>query len=117
MMIDPEMKQAIRNEIKQQMNVILNCVLRSSTNETQEIEQIYPGAPLLDKRPVMHPYGLVSRAPAGKIGVTARLGEHIGSRIIVGVRDVNRADMPLEEGDTCLYDEQGNKIEIGRAHV
>lgn len=111
-MIDPEMRQAIKQEIKQQMNVILNCVLRDSTTETQEIEQVYPGAPLLDKRPVMHPYGLVSRAPAGKIGVTARLGEHIGSRIILGVRDENRADMALNEGDTCLYDEHGNRIAL-----
>lgn len=117
-MIDPELKRAIKNEIMQQMNVVLNCILKSSDTESQEIEQVYPGAPLLDKRPVIHPYGLVSRAPAGKLGVTARVGEHTGARIIIGVRDENRAGFDfINEGDVCLYDENGNKILLNASGI
>lgn len=116
-MLSPEIKKAIRQEIKQQMNVILNCVLQESTTEDQEIDQVYPGATLLEKRPVVHPYGLVSRAPKGTIGVTARVGEHIGSRLILGCRDTERADIDLNEGDVCLYDANGNQIELNAQGV
>ncbi len=116
-MLTPEIKRLIRHEIKQQMNVILNCILQESTTEEQEIDQVYPGAALLDKRPVVHPYGLVSRAPKGTIGVTARVGEHIGSRIILGCRDSERANIDLDEGDVCLYDANGNQIELNAQGV
>lgn len=109
-MLDPEMRRAIRHEIKQQMNVILNCVLQDSTTEDQVIDQVYPGAPPMQSRPIVHPYGLVSRAPAGTIGVTARVGEHMGARMILGCRDSARADMELAEGDVRLYDAFGNSL-------
>jgi len=110
-MLDAEIRREIRREIKNHLNIILNCQLGESTTEDQEIEQVFPGAPKLNKRPIVHPYGFVSRAPKGKLGVSAQVGEHIGARIILGVRDDARADMSfLEDGEACLYSENGEKI-------
>ena len=110
-MLDPEVKREIRREIRNAINIILNCQLGESTTEDQEIEQVYPGAAKLNKRPVVHPFGFVSRAPKGKLGVTAQVGDHPGARIIIGTRDAARADMSfLEEGEGCLYSVAGEKI-------
>lgn len=116
-MLTPEVRKAIRQEIRQYMSIILNCSLQASTNEDQEIEQCYPGGPLTEKRPVVHPYGFVSRAPAGTLGVTARVGEHPGARIILGCRDSNRADIDLDEGSVCLYDANGNQLTLDSVGV
>lgn len=109
-MMDPEIRREIKREVRNAINLILNCDLGASTNEDQEIGQVFPGAPKLDKRPVVHPFGLVSRAPQGKLGVTAQVGEHPGARIIIGVRDSARAEIALEEGEACLYNAFGEKI-------
>lgn len=97
------------------VNVILSCILQDGGLEDQEIEQAVPGAPRMDKRPVVHPYGYVSRAPAGTIGVSAQVGEHPGARIIIGARDKSRASMGfLKEGDVCIYNAKGEKIVLSQ---
>jgi phage gp45-like len=116
-MMTPEVLREIRREVRNQLSVILNAKLGESTTEDQEIIEPVPGGPTMAKRPVVHPYGLVSRAPQGKLGVTGRVGEHPGARVILGVRDVNRADIELEEGELCLYDETGNKIFLKKEKV
>lgn len=109
-MLTPEVIRAVRMEVRNYINVIMNSVLGESTTEDQEIEQYVPGAAKMPSRPVAHPYGLCSRAPAGKIGVTARLGDHPGALILLGVRDNNRSNLALQEGEVCLYNEFGQAI-------
>jgi hypothetical protein len=117
-MLDPEIRREVRREVRTFMNIILNCLTGESTTEDQEIDQVFPGAPKLAKRPVVHPFGFVSRAPAGKVAVTAQVGEHPGARIILGVRDSKRAEMSfLEEGEACLYSETGERIVLRKDKV
>lgn len=116
-MIDGEMMRFMREEIKRQVNVILSG---SSGNNTQFIEDIqnqYPGSPPVPGRPVMHPYGFASRAPANTIQVIARVGDHPGNRMVLGHRDSAR---PLiGSGETILYNQYGQQIylEKGKIHI
>ena len=112
MTLTPEMMLAVRREVRNHLNIILNCTLGASTNEDQEIVEPVPGGPRMPKRPVVHPYGFVSRAPEGKIGVTGRVGEHPGAQVILGVRDSGRAAIALDEGEAALYNEFGQIIRL-----
>jgi hypothetical protein len=116
-MLSPDIKREIRREIRTYINIIMNCNLGESTTEDQEIDQVFPNAPKMDKRPVVHPFGLVSRAPQGKLAVTAQVGEHPAARIILGVRDLNRKDIVLDEGEVCLYNEFGQKIYLKKDKI
>ena len=110
MSLTPEMLLAVRREVKNHLNVILNATVGASTNEDAEIVQPVPGGPRTAKRPVVHPYGFVSRAPEGKIAVTGRVGEHPGAQVILGHRDSGRTALDLLEGEVALYNEFGQAI-------
>lgn len=116
-MIDGEILTFIRNEIKKQVNIILSGQAGSNDQFTEDIQNLYPGTPTLASRPIMHPYGLVSRAPANTIQVTARQGENPGNRLVLGHRDANRPS--LAQGETLLYNQYGQTIflENGKIHI
>lgn len=116
-MITSELIKFIRDEIKKQMNTILGGSSGTNTIGTETIENMYPGyAPLLN-RPVMHPYGLVSRAPRGTILVSARHGENSNNRIVLGHRDKSRPQ--VQQGEVQLYNQFGQAIYLknGTVHV
>ncbi len=77
---------------------------------TESIDSLYPGMPTIGPRPVAHPYGLVSRAPAGTVQVTARQGEHPANRLVLLHRDANRPS--VADGDVWLYDNHGNQVKL-----
>lgn len=111
MTLDPETRRSIRDEVKHAVNVILHAKFGETSNEYAELLEPLPGADKIPARPVVHPYGLVSRAPQGTLAVTARVGNHPAARIILGARDPERANMEfLNEGDVCLYNSDGTKI-------
>lgn len=105
----------MRSEIRRQLNVILSGTTGSNTKFTENIENMYPGQPTLVGRPIMHPYGLVSRAPRGVLQVVARQGEHSGNRLVLGHRDRNKPD--LDAGDVVLYNEFGRQVRLDGAIV
>ena len=114
MSFDPDLKRYIRSEISRQMNIILSGVTGASKPDQflENIEQIYPGADTILDRPVMHPFGFVSRAQAGTIQVVARQGEHPSNRIILGHRDAARP-IDLDDGTAKLYSIAGFQIYAG----
>jgi len=100
----------VRREIERFLNVVLHGSAGENTAETEDIEELFPGMPTIEARPVMHPYGLVSRAPKGTISVVARIGEHCGNRQVIGHRDKNRPT--VGSGETVLYNQHGQRIRL-----
>lgn len=106
--------------IVQQMDVILS----GNTAETQvdgvvgteSIDNLYPATPTIEGRPLAHPYGIVSRAPAGTAQVTARQGDHPGNRLVLLHRDKNRPTL-ANEGEVMLYDNFGNQIYLKNGEI
>ena len=116
-MVDAETRRFIVNEIKRAMNVILSSQTASTRDvETETIGDLFPGMPSIDNRPVMHPYGLASRAPPGTIGVIGRQGEHFSNRLILGHRDKNRPKDVLE-GEVVLYNQFGQALYFRKKKV
>lgn len=117
MTITPEIRRLIVEEIRKYANVVLSGQAGTNTNMTETIDNLYPGMPGMVNRPVMHPYGLVSAAPAKTISVTARQGDHTGNRIILGHRDANRP--AVENGEVKLYNQFGQVIYLknGSVHI
>lgn len=116
-MMDPQTQKYIRDEIKRALNIILSGAAGSNDQFSEDIDEMFPGMPTITKRPVMHPYGLSSRAPAKTLQVVARQGEHYGNRLILGHRDANRPS--LGSGETILYNQYGQTIylENGKIHI
>lgn len=114
MSFDPDLKRYIRTEIARQMNIILTGVTGASKPDLfqENIEQIYPGADTILDRPVMHPFGFVSRAAQGTMQVVARQGEHPSNRLVLGHRDAARPT-DLDEGTAKMYSLAGFQIYAG----
>lgn len=107
-MVDSELLRAVKQEIARQVNIILSGTAQGNTLDTEDIGDLYPGMATMTGRPIMHPYGMVSRAPQGTISVVARQGEHPGNRLVLGHRDA--AKPTVEEGEVKLYNAQGEII-------
>lgn len=114
-MTDSEARRFMKMEIERQVRIILSGSAGDNNQFSETIENLYPGSPGIPARPVMHPYGIVSRAPRGTLQVTARQGEHSGNRLILGHRDANRP--ALEEGETAVYNVAGYQVRLNKASV
>ncbi len=111
-MLDPQLRREIRDEIRQSLSVLIPALTSATTNQTETIDQLYPNMPKIQNRPIMHPYGLVSRAPEGTNSIAARIGEHVSNRIIIGHMDNARKDISLNEGEVILYNEHGQQLRL-----
>lgn len=108
-MLDAEILRAIRQEVARALNVLLSGQAGANTAEKETVDSLYPGSPSIPDRPVMHPFGFVSRAPAGTISVTGRQGASPENRLVLGHRDSTRpAD--LEVGEAILYASDGEQV-------
>lgn len=114
-MMDAEAVRFVRQEIERQLNVILTGSAGATDQFKETISNQFPGMPDIPGRPVMHPYGLVSRAPQGTLSVTGRMGEHVGNRMVLGHRDKNRPS--LAEGEVMLYNEFGQQMYVKNGNV
>lgn len=108
-MMDSETIRFIREEVKKQLNVILNAESGINDQQSETINKLFPGMPGINARPVMHPFGFVSRAVQGTISVVAKVGADIQNRMTLGHRDKNRPT-DLDEGETCAYSSTGYRI-------
>lgn len=113
--MDGETRRYIRSEIARQMGVILFGAAGANQSDRETIDNLYPGQPSITDRPVMHPYGHVSRAPSGTISVCAKTGEHVGNRSIIGHMDRNRPS--VESGEVQLYNATGQAIYLQNGSV
>jgi phage gp45-like len=108
-MMDSEQIRFIREEVKRQLNVVLNAEVGETTTDSETINKLFPGGPSITARPVAHPWGFVSRAVQGTISVVAKVGADIHNRMVIGHRDSGRPT-DLEEGETCLYSSSGYRV-------
>ncbi len=103
----------IRREIATQLQIILSgSTAATQVNDvvgTESINHSPPGMPTIEGRPLAHPYGMVSRAPAGTVQVVAQQGSHPGNRIVLLHRDKDRPSLNAE-GEVMLYDKFGNQV-------
>lgn len=109
-MNDGDTVRFIREEIRRNLNIILSAVAGATDETTTEvIDNLFPGMTSLEPRPVMHPYGFVSRAKQKTVSVVAKTGEHPGSRMVIGHRDAMRPDIEAE-GEVMLYNSDGQQF-------
>lgn len=100
-MDDSQVRKLIRDEVAQQLNVILNASAGTNDSQSETISALFPGSPDITGRPVMHPFGFVSRATQGTISVIAKVGAGIQNRMTLGHRDSKRPT--LQEGESAIY--------------
>lgn len=105
----PEDRKFIITEIEKRINIILSGKSGLNTVESESILDLFPGMPEIEKRPVMHPFGMASRAPSGTLQVTGRQGEHVGNRLVLGHRDAIRPQ-DLESGESVIYSSDGKTV-------
>jgi phage gp45-like len=105
---ESELKHFIVKEIQRQVKIITSGAAGDNTSTTETINELYPGMPAIPNRPVMHPYGFASRAPANTISVVAQQGEHPGNRVTLGHRAKDRPDM--DEGESVQYSSGGYQV-------
>jgi len=115
-MIDAEIISYIRSEIKTYVNLVLLGQTGNTTKDSEDIVNMYGGHPTMSKRPVMHPYGFVSRAMPNTLSVTCRAGDHPVSRIIIGHRDTDRPEVS-NPGEVILYNAYGREIRLNALSI
>ena len=101
-MIDSTIVSFVREEVRRQVQILMSGTSGENTHETESIEQMVPGMPTIAKRPIMHPYGFVSRAARGTVQVVGRMGDHASNRFVMGHRDKDRP-VDLKEGEGAIY--------------
>lgn len=115
MINDPEIRRMIAKEIARQLKIITSGAAGTNTMSTQDIQSLMPGMPTLPARPIMHPFGFASRAPAGLIAVTAQQGEHPGNKLTLGHRD---KDAPaIDVGESVQYSVGGYQICVKNGEI
>lgn len=113
--MSPEIERFIRDQIRNQLNVILFGAAGSNTPVSETIEKLFPGMPSIPDRPIVHPYGFVSRASQGTISVTAKVGDHPGARITLGHRDEKRPSVDV--GESGVYSLGGYIVKLGNGKI
>lgn len=122
--MDSDVQAYIDREIQRQMDVLLSGKSGGSTIQNgdfkEDIQEMYPGLTTITTRPVIHPFGFVSRAAAGVLQVVGKMGEHIGNRFVVGHRDKDRPQN-LNVGESVVYSSGkyqvrvlNNAIQVGK---
>lgn len=115
-MNESDIKRAIRDEVRQQLNVILNASAGANDVQNETISSLFPGSPDITNRPVMHPYGIVSRAVRGTISVVAKVGADIHNRMTLGHRDSKRPT-DVEEGETIMYSVGDYRVKVSKTKI
>lgn len=101
MALTPEDIKFIRQLMDQRLNLILPGVSQNATGRREDVANRYPGLPVITDRPVMSPWGFVSRAPAGTPQVTARMGAHPANVMVLGHMDLQPP--AIGAGETAFY--------------
>lgn len=116
MMEESEIRRLIKQEVRQALNIILSGTAANAKNTSEDIQEMFPGMPGITARPVMHPYGFCSLAPDGTISVTAKQGDHIGNRLVLGHRAADRPSY-VGSGEAVIYNEFGQQIYLKNGKI
>ena len=116
--MDAETRREVQEEVRRQVNIILfgSTAVTSEDAASEDIDSLFPGMPTILQRPVMHPYGFVSRAVKKTISVVARVGDHIGNRMVIGHRDAGRPT-DLDEGESSVYAQGGPRVNVRNSRI
>lgn len=110
-----EVLSLIRQELRVALQIIASGQTANSTQTTEDIAELFPGMPTVTSRPIMRPWGLVSRAPKGTISVTGQQGNHPGNKLTLGHRDANPP--AVEVGETAIYNVAGYIVKLSGTSV
>lgn len=113
--MDAEVKRYIDQQISIALNVITSGQAGVTTNHTEDIANLYPGLVTMPARPVMHPFGFMSRAPKGTLSITAQQGAHPGNKMTLGHRDKNAPE--VGEGESTQYSFGGYIIAVKNGEI
>lgn len=116
-MLSPHDRSEVMRIVKEMIMVVLPAVTSATTAQTESFKRLYDSPTEIPTRPIVHPFGLVSRAPVGTNCVTARLGDHASNRIIIGHIDNARKDIALNSGEVVLYNEYGQQIRLENGKI
>lgn len=109
--MDAEMMRFVREEIKKQVHIIFTGTAQSAATHTETINDYLPGAPSVTDRPIMHPFGYMSKAPDGTLSVVARQGDHPANMVVLGHRDKGKPT-DIDAGESVVYSLGGFKIKF-----
>lgn len=115
-MNESELKRLIRDEIKIAMQVISSGSAGDNSKlTTEDIQALFPGLPIIPGRPIIRPYGFMSRAPTGTISATAQQGDHPGNKITLGHRDAKVPSVGV--GEIKVYNVNGYTIYLSSTAI
>lgn len=114
-MNDADIARYIREEVKKQLNIILNAETSKSNGLLETIANLFPGMANLPDRPIVLPYGFSSAAPPKTISVTAKVGDHPANRMVIGHRDANRPSSA--SGEMMIYSKGGYRVVVKNGAV
>ena len=77
--------------------------------ENETINQLYSGMGQTQPRPVMHPFGMASKAPVDTLNVAVKSGHHVGNRMVIGHRDKLRPK-DVKDGEISIYSSDGKTV-------
>jgi phage gp45-like len=110
-MITAEDLALIRAEIRKQVNVVLGGRAANATGKTEDVQELFAAMPAMEKRPIAHPFGFVSRAKKDTPSLVVRRGEHPNNRVVIGHFDDNRPSLD-KEGEVMLYNAFGQELRL-----
>lgn len=87
--------------VEQRLQILTSGSAGANGLTSETIDNLFAGSPSIPDRPIMRPFGFVSRAPKGTISVVGQQGHHPGNRLVLGHRD--NPQLSIAEGETALY--------------
>lgn len=114
-MNEADLKRFIKQEIRTTLNVLLTAAAGTNDNQTEQVQDLFVGMDGINGVPVMHPFGISSRAPSGTTSIVGRVGDHYGNRLVMGHRDAKRPDSG--SGEVVLYDAYGHIVYLSQSKI
>lgn len=106
-----ELERYVNVQIEKKLNVVLRGNCARATTTTESIENLFPGMPTIEARPLVEPFGFHGIAPDGTVNYTARVGSHYGGRVVFGHLDSRRP--ALRTGESAIYSVAGYVVSAG----
>lgn len=114
-MSDPALRRMVQVEVMKALQIITSGSAGNNTTTTEDINSLFAGMPSIPARPIMHPYGFISRATKGTISVTAQQGNHPGNKMTLGHRDAKAPDVGV--GESAVYSDAGYVMKVENGEI
>lgn len=111
-----EVRLLVKEELERMLNVLLTGSSQNSNGVVEDVVSMMQSTVAQTGRPIMRPYGMISRAPKGTGSVVGRIGTHAGNRFVMGHLDGNSPTLS-NEGDVMLYAANGEQILLSGGNI